>query len=276
MWSLMNNNITITNVSEFLNAIPNVDELYHYVGDRRVLFRGQANLSWDLLPAVYRDDKPKSYINEREYAREIIRRHPEQFKFNNNIDSLIKMQHYSLPTRLLDWTGNPLVALYFACEQEKEADGVVFLEECSVFKDSEPTVRTIGDFIISGRGDDDSSLMTIALEYSIHLTSEWLHSKRYVFFSPSLANDRIKAQDGYFALYLLFDYKDRHELEEVESLEKIIVPHDAKALIRQELMRIGIHKGSLFPELPNQIKYIEEVVDLNSYQLPEDGEGKVL
>lgn len=270
----MNTIATITSVSDYFNAIPNTDELYHYVGDRRVLFRGQADCSWDLLPAVYRDDKPKNNLNERAYVREVIRRHPEQFRFNNSIDSLIKMQHYSLPTRLLDWTGNPLVALFFACKPEKEADGVVYFEECTVFKDSDPTVRTIGDFILLGKGEDDSALITIAQEYSIHLTPESLHSKRYVFFSPSLANDRIKVQDGYFALYLLFDYKDRHNLEESDSLEKIIVPYEAKASIRQELMRIGIHEGSLFPELPNQIKYIEEVVDLNSYQLPEDGEEK--
>lgn len=272
----MNTIATISSVPEFLNAIPNIDELYHFVGDHRILFRGQADCNWDLLPAVYRNDKPKSYTNEREYVREVIRRHPEQFKFNNSIDSLIKMQHYSLPTRLLDWTGNPLVALYFACDPEEEADGVVVLEECTVFKDFDPTVRTIGDFIVSGKSDDDSSLMTIAKEYSMELSSEWLRSKRYVFFAPSLANDRIKAQDGYFALYLLFDYKDRHDLEEIEALEKIIVPYDDKASIRQELMRIGIHRGSLFPELQNQIKFIEEVVDMNSYQFPEDKEGKRL
>lgn len=60
---------------------------------------------------------------------------PSEFYNASDFDILTKLQHYGLPTRLLDVTMNPLVALYFACctkeyinntDEAEEVDGVVF------------------------------------------------------------------------------------------------------------------------------------------------------
>lgn len=56
-------------------------------------------------------------------ANEFMTLRPESFQgLSSNFEILSKMQHYGLPTRLLDFTVNPLVSLYFACADHPECD----------------------------------------------------------------------------------------------------------------------------------------------------------
>jgi hypothetical protein len=80
-------------------------------------FRGHSRFSHRLVPSIYRD--PSWIANEDVLFKELVLRCPNDFSGQEStFQSLVKMQHYSLPTRLLDITANPLVALYFACEHE--------------------------------------------------------------------------------------------------------------------------------------------------------------
>lgn len=91
-----------------------------------IFYRGQSDVSYRLTPSVFRRN-----IESKEYEiyNEVMTECAHEFddcKLHNEI--LSKMQHYGVPTRLLDVTTNALVTLYFACEDKKgSVDGVVYV-----------------------------------------------------------------------------------------------------------------------------------------------------
>lgn len=118
----------ITSVEQFIKEIQSLNK-----EDSHLYYRGQNHFDYNLLPGILRNKS--FYEDEDQLFTDFLTECPDLFKnCENNYDRLAIMQHHQLPTRLLDITANPLIALFFACdgkekddEEDEKKDGSVFV-----------------------------------------------------------------------------------------------------------------------------------------------------
>lgn len=113
--------IIINSVSDYLTVLNKIKTNCN-TSDKTFFFRGTANREWKNIPSIYRPNE--NFIqNEKEIYYEMIARCPQYFKHcTTTLEHLVMMQHYNAPTRLLDITENPLVALFFSCSNHIETE----------------------------------------------------------------------------------------------------------------------------------------------------------
>ena len=114
--------VSVKSLSEYMRMIAFLYEFDNSLHER-LAFRGVSDYRYSLSPSlkVYQEREDFGYAYdfyniENALVNEFSTTRPEEFAgISSNFDLLAKMQHLGLPTRLLDFSLNPLVALYFAC-----------------------------------------------------------------------------------------------------------------------------------------------------------------
>lgn len=285
---------TIRSVSEYLECLSKIkmEPKTTFSVGCFTLFRGQANANWLLSPSLYRQNL---FEAENLLLTEIKHICPNEFG-DNRFDSLVKMQHFGMPTRLLDVTTNPLVSLYFACESSEQSneDGIVYIfPNMPVSWSNDPLVDLVMDFVYDYFPRKmwlDQMLDQSRKKYansSYRLMPDTIDSLLHYLTIPAFAvmpaktNERIEAQDGAFFVFGMH-FSNREvstnpgtigrvyynfepiEIDNVQQIwkktETLRIPAAAKKGILNQLDILGINERKLFPDLSHQINHTVRTV----------------
>ena len=184
-------NITyIESVSDFLNDIKGIRNKSGYT--LFLFYRGHSDKNYELKPSIYRNE---NFIkNEDKIYRETIAKVPYDFNGKSSIESLALMQHYGVPTRILDLTTNALVALYFACEESKKIKEITKVKGGSFLK----KVNIDGEVIIFNIPNEsvcysDSDKVTILANLSKYENN--LHYEKNTSYKQDISDVEIKIKE---------------------------------------------------------------------------------
>jgi hypothetical protein len=256
-------------VRKVSGIIPATDEI--------LVFRGHSRRFYKLLPTVLRD--PRVSAAEGNIYRELVAAHPAEFASDRTtLEHLVRMQHYTLPTRLLDMTADPLVALYFAAKHHTgEGGDVVVLrikKKLIKFSDSDTASCLANLALLSAEGKNSIDFTKIgigdfneqdAIDRLLQaIRSEKPHFrdrivpadlKRVLYIKPKINNNRIFAQSGAFLLFGLTPSLESKPVPGI-TIAKIHINGAHKTNIIFELDHIGINESTMFPEIESAARYI--------------------
>ncbi len=224
----------VSSVDEFLRVVR--EELEDYSMVLRWIYRGHGNAEWSLLPKVDRafravlggtkkaeaaerlEREQRILVEFKKMARAHLRDVPA-----NDWEWLAIAQHHGLVTRLLDWTRNPLVALYFAVEDEDaRIDGAVWAY---------------------GYGAEDHDPLSSPFAFS-----------SVVYVDPPHINPRIVAQGACFTAHA--DGVDGQSGQWPGNLTRIRIAIEEKGRVATQLSELGITRASLFPDLDGVARFL--------------------
>jgi hypothetical protein len=263
-------------VGTFIENVLNLDH-----SGREVFYRGHSNSAkYRLEPSIFRKDERGNFIcrdAEDQMYRELLVSNSVDFHGDvYTLDRLVRMQHYSLPTRLLDITSNPLIALYFSCKSNPDDDGevVVFSMGRSQIKyfDSDTAScianltrlpQSSKDSIDYGSNDVRKFNKQPAVKQLLHFIKEEKpffegrldprHLRSVICVKGKHTNNRIAFQSGAFLLFGHEATLDEGGTSEI-TVQRIAVSNKRNVL--KQLDQLNINESTVFPYIENSAKYI--------------------
>jgi len=205
----------IKSFSEFDSILDNIG--------KSAICRGVSNHEYPLVPSLFRhpdienaDKREKRLMWVfKNQAKSNLTIHP-----TSDLEWLAIAQHHGLPTRLLDWSLSPLVALFFSVQDLSPTDAAVYVYDVKRFLSDEQT-----------KVEDIDSITP---------------------YFPTYSTNRLTAQSGVFTVH-----PTNQKKLESNSILKIVIKAKYKHLILRKLVKYGIHHATMFPDLDGLSKYIK-------------------
>jgi hypothetical protein len=232
-------------------------------GDERALwFRGQEEATWGLSPKLHRPEYKKA--DENEIRHEFQSRGLQLIQGrmpSTPYEWYFLMQHYEVPTRLLDWTDNPLMALFFSIYEKKSSttDAAVWVVDPwwlnaanKALKKKEIEGPLLSDWEEAGLYLPDLEDAFAGAETKMKFPAA---------IDPPHVDRRLAVQGSHFMIF--GTKRDLTEMEDLIAsgkarLAKIIVSGSAIKTIETELENLGINVATVFPDLIALGKYLKD------------------
>ncbi len=245
----------ITSIESLLTTIEFVDSKF----DHQIWWRGQRKYKWPLEPTVFRNgNRHDERARILRFQQRAISRHDNLPALTDKPGWLFIMRHYRLPTRLLDWTESPLVALFFAseineCHQKypdkiPDADGALFA--ISPYLLNQNQLGKNG--ILMPEEPEVIDAMMPAFNESAR------EKKNIIAIRPSEVDIRLMVQ---LSVFTINGYKIA--IENLPSSDKYLwkfkVPRESKEKLLKELKQLGIRLSNIFPDLDHLSEEIRQL-----------------
>lgn len=226
-------------------------------GEDNYWYRGHAGLNWKLIPSALRQsskDKIEKALNLRhDFSRLVSNKMIKPPAIEDHLSWLGVAQHYGIPTRFLDWTSNPAIALYFTVASTSDEDGAFYI------------LNPLNLNLISkseNRIFDSSRDKEMILEY-LELDGKQkprAGKHKTIAIQPVYNSERIVMQRGAFTLH--GDRQFALDSKQSASLVCIPIKKEDKKKLKLELRQIGIDQMSIFPEPEHVAKHLKNIEGL--------------